>query len=302
MTLPLQTDQRSKGLLLAFIGILFLSPDTLLVRLLQFPQWTMQFHRGLGMCLFLSLSLLVLNRGKTWSIFRAVGKAGVLTGLCFSISTLFFIQSLYLTSVANTLALISTAPIFTALLSRLLLREQLPLRTWMASVGSFLAVLIIVSGNASFSSQSFLGDMLALCQAVFSAMAFVLVRSRPEVNMVPCMALSGLFSACIALPFAWGALAFPLVKLPLLLMLVAVVLPLSFGLLLIAPRYVSAPEVSMIMLLEMILGPFYVWLVTGECVPVTTIAGGLLLFTILLGHSWLSLHEMRRFRLAVGRK
>lgn len=285
-----------KGLALSFIGILVLSPDTLLVRLLDLPQWTLQFYRGLGMCLCLLLGMAVVHRGQAWSRLRAVGKAGLLTACCFAASTILFINALYLTSVANTLALISTSPIFGALFSRFVLKERLPLRTWLATVGAFLAVALIVAGDAEINPEHFAGDLLALIQAVFMASAFVLIRSRPEVNMTPCMVLSGFLVAAVSLPLAWGGLVVPSGDIPLLLLLIVIVLPVSFAMLLLAPRYVAAPEVSMIMLLEMVLGPLFVWWIVGEAVPPNTLAGGILLFAVLLLHSWLGLKTWHRQR------
>jgi len=289
-------EGHGKGLALAFAGILILSPDTLLVRLLDLPQWTLQFYRGLGMCLCLLLGMLVVHRGRALAALLAVGRAGLLTACCFAASTILFINALYLTSVANTLTLISTSPIFGALLSRFVLKERLPLRTWMATLGAFLAVVVIVAGDAELSGEGFLGDVIALVQSVFMASAFVLIRSRPEVNMTPCMAISGFIVAMISLPFALGALAVPAADVPLLLMLIVAVLPVSFAMLLLAPRYVPAPEVSMIMLLEMVLGPLFVWWVVGEAVPENTFLGGVMLFAVLLGHSWLGLHSWKRQR------
>lgn len=288
--------QKGKGLALAFVGILLLSPDTLLVRLLDMPQWSLQFYRGAGMCLCLSFGMLAIYRRRALAAFLAIGRAGVLTACCFAASTILFINALYLTSVANTLTLISTAPIFGALLSRFALKERLPLRTWLATTGAFLAVALIVAGDAELGGEGFIGDMLALLQSVFMAGAFVLVRSRPEVNMAPCMALSGSIVALVSLPLAWGALSVPAADVPLLLTLVLLVLPVSFAMLLLAPRYIPAPEVSMIMLLEMVLGPLFVWWVVGEAVPENTLLGGSLLFLVLLGHSWLGLRSWQRQR------
>lgn len=295
---------RGKGLMTAVAGVLILSPDTLLVRLLDLPQWSLQFYRGVGMCLCITLGMAFIYRGRTLAAFRAIGRPGLLTAMCFAIATLLFLNALYLTTVANTLAIISTAPIFGAVLSRIFLKESLPLRTWLAAVGCTLSVAIIVAGDLlhqdaqQLGMAPLLGDAAALAQAVFLAMSFVLVRSRKEVNMAPCMALSGFIVAMIALPLAGGAFAVPVEKLPYLLTLIMIVLPVSFFFLMLAPRWVPAPEVNMIMLLEMVLGPLAVWLIAGEAASMSTLAGGSLLFLILLGHSWLGLRKQKASKAA----
>jgi len=159
-----------------------------------------------------------------------------------------------------------------------------------------ICIAIIVSGDIGFGDHdNLLGDFLALVQAFFMGSAFVLVRSRPNVNMLPCRALGGAITAVFSLAMALildQGLAIPEAKLPLMGLLCLFVLPVSFGLLVIAPRFVPAPEVSMIMLLEMVYGPLLVWIFVGETVPVATLIGGSLLFAVLLTHSALGLRPM----------
>jgi drug/metabolite transporter (DMT)-like permease len=294
-------EKHLKGILIAFLGVTTLSPDSLLVRLLNLEQWTLQFWREVGVSAFIFAALWGAYRGRAWEKTRAIGLAGVLAAACFSLSSILFISSLYLTTVANTLAIISSAPVWGALLSRFMLKEKLPLRTWAATILSMACIAVIVSGDLSGGAHdSLLGDLLALVQAVFMAAAFVLVRSRPEVNMLPCRALGGVFTAVFSLGMALAVghtLVIPPEKLPLAALLCLFVLPVSFGLLVLAPRNIPAPEVNMIMLLEMVFGPILVWAVVGEAVPPATLAGGGLLFAVLLAHSALGVRA-RRMRFA----
>lgn len=282
-------QNRLKGILIAFIGITILGPDTLLVRLLDMQQWPLQFWREFGTALFLFTALGIGYGGKLWEKTVAIGRIGILAGFFFAMSSILFIAALYLTTVGNTLAIISSAPVWGALLSKFFLKEHLPMRTWVATALCVVCIGIIVSGDIGFGERdSLLGDFLALFQAFFMGTAFVLVRSRPNVNMLPCRALGGLITAAFSLVMALcldQSLAMPAAKLPLLSLLCFFVLPVSFGLLVVAPRFVPAPEVSMIMLLEMVYGPLLVWIFTGETVPLNTFIGGGLLFAVLLVHS-----------------
>jgi drug/metabolite transporter (DMT)-like permease len=282
-----------KGILLAVAGIILLSPDTLLVRLLDLPQWTLQFYRGVGVFVSLTAGIAFFYGRGVFKVFRATGKTGLVAGFGYTMASLLFVSSLYHTTVANTLAIISTAPIWGALMSRFLLKERLPLRTWVAILLSVGAIGIIVGGDVAAGREHLLGDLLALLQAVFMAASFVLVRSKAEVNMVPATAMGGVFMCFIAFPVA-DTLMVPPAQIPMLALLVLVVLPVPFGLLVLATRHVPAPEVNMVMLLEMILGPLLVWMFVGESVPPATIAGGGLLFAVLLAHSWLAERQRRR--------
>lgn len=273
-----------KGTLLALAGIVVLSPDSLLVRLAHMEQWSLLFYRGLGVFVCLSLAMAVQYRRNVFAAFLGMGIPGLAAGACFAVASALFIGALYHTSVANTLAVISIAPLFGAVLSHAVLKEHLPGRTWAAVLLCILAVGIIMAGSLTRSGGLF-GDFLALIHAVFLAASFVLVRSRAGLNMVPCMALSGLMLALLSLPLAQD-LTPAAAQIPPLALLVLVVLPLSFALLFLAPRYIPAPEVNMIMLLEMPLGPLFVWLALGEQVPAATFAGGGLLFLVLLANAF----------------
>lgn len=256
-------------------------------------QWSLQFYRGLGVALTLFTFLLLDARRNVVTKFLSMGRTGLYAALCFSAGSTLFLSSLYLTSVANTLVLISSAPIFGVILSRIFLGESLPVRTWVAALLAMASVaLIVVFSHSGEDQRGFWGDVLALLQAVFMAGTFVLVRRSRHVSMVPCMALSGVITACVALPLA-GSLAPQVSHIPLLVVLCLFILPVSFGMLMVAPQYLSAPEVNMIMLLEMIFGPLFVWSLLGEAVPGPTVWGGTALFLILSGYFSLSLWENR---------
>jgi drug/metabolite transporter (DMT)-like permease len=169
-------------------------------------------------------------------------------------------------------------------MSHFILRERLPPRTWAATVLTAGCIALIVSGDLREGTGGVLGDLMALAQAVFMAATFVLVRSRQEVDMVPCAAISGLLVACVSFPLSSGLGMAP-DKILLLAILCFFILPVSFGLLIAAPKYIPAPEVNMILLLEMVLGPLLVWTVTGEPATRSTLIGGGLLMLVLLGHS-----------------
>jgi drug/metabolite transporter (DMT)-like permease len=282
-----------KGLLMAFAGIVILSPDTLLVRLLDLPQWPLQFYRGLGMALVITLLVAVLSKGRIRERFLAIGKTGLLTAVFHASSSLLFISSLYLTSVANTLAIISSAPVFGAVFSSLVNREHLPLRTWLAAFAAMGCICLIVAGGLGGDQATILGDFLALLQAMCMAASFGLVRRKQNVDMLPAIALGGVLMALVSLPLA-GAPAIPEGAGAMLALLCLGVLPVSFALLFWAPRFIPAPEVNMIMLLEMVLGPLLVWVVVGEAVPRNTLIGGGLLFVVLLGHSLFTVLHYRR--------
>jgi len=280
---------RAKGLAITALGVLILTPDGLLVRLAATEPMTLAMLRGLLQAAGTLLVVLVLRGRATPQAFRALGRPGLWLSLVYGLGNLLFVLALDNTSVANVLVFLATIPLFSALLGWLILRERLPLRTWAAIAAAF-AGIAVVAGD-SLGQPTLAGDSAALGAAFCFAFFFVLVRKRPDVDMIPAVALSGVTSALIALPLMLSLEGLgPLQALDRLhLLWVAipglVILPVSFACIVTGPRYLPAAEVGLIMLLETVLGPFWVWLVLGEEPRATTLLGGGIVLTTLAWHT-----------------
>ena len=279
-----------KGLLITTTGVLVLTPDSLLVRLIALDSWSMVFWRGFLIMIGLTLALAVYYRGETLARFRAIGRTGVAAAALLAVSSVFFVLALHNTSVANTLVIIAAAPLIAAILSRVFLGEAVPARTWAAILAALTGILILVSDGPRSGTLG--GDLAALATAVGVAGAFTLVRRARTLNMVPAAALSGGFTAVAMLPIA-TPLAIAPGEVWLLLLLGLVVLPVSFGLITLGPRYLPAPEVALIMLLETVLGPFWVWLVLEETPGSRALVGGAIVIGALILHSLAALLAYR---------
>lgn len=280
----------AKGLLLTTVGVLFLTPDTLLIRLIAIDQWSMIFWRGLLMAVGLTAYIIVMQRRHTIRAFVQVGWTGLGVALGYCVSSISFVGALEYTSVANTLVIVASAPMFSALLSRIFLKERVPLRTVVAIAGTFAGIAIVVGeGMGGGTTQ---GDVAALIAALSMAAAFVLLRSGRAINMIPAAALGSVLPAMIALLSGLATpSAVPPEKIWLLIFMGLVLLPISFGLITVGPRYIPAPEVGLLLLMETVLGPLWVWLVIGEQAGVTTIIGGAIVISTLAFHSILALRQ-----------
>ncbi len=279
-----------RGLTITTLGVLVLSPDSLLVRLIAVDQWTMVFWRGILMALALALFYGIAYRRGALDRFRAIGAAGLAIAGIFAAGTILFVVALNHTSVANTLVIISAAPLFAAIFSRVFLAEAVSPRTWAAILAALGGIGIIVSGSVRGGTMD--GDLAALGTAVCMAGGLSLVRRRRDLDMVPAMALSGLLSALIVLPLA-APLALDPRQAGLFLLLGLIVLPVSFGLITLGPRYLPAPEVALVLLLETVLGPYWVWLVIGETPSSRAFIGGSIVIGVLILHSALALRGTR---------
>jgi len=278
----------AKGVLITALGVLFISPDTLLIRLAGMDIWSLAVWRGVLQALGVLLLVAAVYRGRTWTAFRAIGWSGLLLAAVFAANTLAFLAAVLNTKVANALVLVATAPLFTALLSWLILGERLALRTWAAILAALAGVALIVAEG--LGAGTLLGDGMALLAAFLLGFKFTIVRRRRSIDMVPAMAASGLMFAAAALPFAEAAAPAPEQLLWLVLMGFAVLAPAT-ALLTIGPRYLPAPEVSLMMLGETVLGPLWVWLAIHEAPSPLGLAGGAVVLAALSANAVLGLRR-----------
>jgi drug/metabolite transporter (DMT)-like permease len=282
-----QLGDRGKGILMALGGVFVLSPDSLLIRLAGLEDHTLLFYRGLFPAFAISLVLWLYYRADFVPALLRIGRAGILNAVLFSIVNISFISAIQRTSVANTLLFLSSAPIFAALLSLLVLRENQRRSTWFVIALSMLGIAII--GWGSYGSSGIYGDLLALCCAVVTAASAVLVRYRKYVDLIPSVILGSLFTAIYALTQS-PQLAITSTQLLYLAIIGFVLVPFAFVMLTIAPRFANSAEVQLVFLLESILGPLWVWLVISETPPLNTVVGG----SMLLGSiAWFARSSIR---------
>ena len=259
-----------------------------LTSLIEADPWTLTFWRGLLLATGLGLGLLAVYRARSWAVLRGIGWAGLWTALLFGIGTVAFILSITHTTVANTLFIVSTSPLFAALMAWRFLGERVAPGSWAAILLALVGIGVIASGG--LDGGSLIGNLAALVTALTLAASFSIIRQHRDRNMVPTMALSGLVTAALVLPLAQPA-AVSSGDLGVLLVMGLVMLPLSFGLMSIGPRYITAPEVGLVLLLESVLGPLWVWLALGEDPGARTLFGGAIVIATLAGHSLFSLRR-----------
>ncbi len=290
-------SEHARGLLITATGVLILTPDALLLKLIEADPWTILVWRGLGFLLVIGLVSVLRHGADIGRVIRATGTIGLaITGL-HAMGQLLFVFSIHNTTAANTLVIIAAAPLAAALLARLILAERTAPRTLVAGLVALAAVGLTVQGGLQVGG--FWGDLAALGVMLVLALVFVLLRKARGRDMLPALAFGGLITAGIAVVMApsisvGGA---DLLYLPLLVLLVV---PVSFILISTGPRYLPAPEVGLLMLLETILGPLWVWLVLLEAPATASLVGGAVIILTLATNAWLGLEEQRRRRAALA--
>lgn len=274
-------SDQSHGTLLALTGITAVSPEALLVRLIGSGTLIVVFWRGLLSALVL-LTWIMAKRGSgTLAAFRAIGWIGLIAASLYVVTALLFIEALRQTAVANVLVIVGAQPIVAALLSALLLRERIARSTLIAALVVGVGLAIVFHG--ALGRGSIVGDLMAFGAMLCVALRYVLFRLARHVDMLPSVVLGGLLTALVIAPFC-DPFDIPARDMLLLLMLGLVLMPIAQILLTAAPRFIPVPEIALIVLLEAVLAPTWVWLVLGEVPPEKTIYGGVLIIGTLMAH------------------
>tara|TARA_B100001123_G_C15187545_1_gene977954 strand:+ start:471 stop:1328 length:858 start_codon:yes stop_codon:yes gene_type:complete len=282
------SDQK-KGMALAFIGIMFITPDSLFIRLANINSWNLIFYRGFIPFLVVFLGLLIIYKTKLLKVIISNGWNGFAYACVFTITNIVFVISIENTNVANTLVMIALAPMLSAIISFIFLKENPDKKTWVAIIITTLAVIYIFYD--SLDAGDFLGNFLGLVCATGLAVGAVIIRLSKKISLVPSAMLGKLMVALIALLFAnhLKLESNDIIIIPLMcIMCVAI----PFVLVTLAPRYITAAEVNLFFLLETILGPLWVWLVIKEQPSLETIIGGSLIILTIAVHSILALKKI----------
>ena len=282
------TDQQ-KGSLMAFVAVMFITPDSLFIRLSNVDTWGLVFYRGIIPFVTVFLGMLLIYKLNFFKILFNSGYHGLLYVATFSITNITFVVSIQNTNVANTLVMIATAPMLSAILGAIFLKEPPDRKTWISIIITFLAIIYIFFDSLKLGN--FFGDILGFITAVGLAVgAVTVIRSAKSKNLVPAAVVGKLFVAIFALFFIESFLLVErdLIIVPLMCIL-CVAIP--FVLVTIAPRFIPAAEVNLFFLLETIIGPIWVWLIIKEQPSIETLYGGAIIVITIAIHSFLKLRK-----------
>ena len=281
------TDQQ-KGSLLAFIAVIFITPDSLFIRLSNVDTWGLVFYRGIIPFFTVFLGMLIIYKLNFFKILLSSGYHGLIYVGTFSITNITFVVSIQNTNVANTLVMIATAPMLSAILGAIFLKEPPDKKTWISIIVTFIAIIYIFFDSLKLGN--FYGDILGFITAIGLAVGAVTIRSAKSKNLVPAAVVGKLFVASFALFFIESFVLEnkDLIIVPLMCIL-CVAIP--FVLVTIAPRFIPAAEVNLFFLLETIIGPIWVWMIIKEQPSVETLYGGAVIIITIATHSFLKLRN-----------
>ena len=284
----ISNKNQRKGILLAFAGIMFITPDSLLIRLADINSWNLIFYRGFIPFLTILTGLIFIYRSSLFKKILDNSWHGLAFVVSFAITSIVFVVSIENTNVANTLVMVALAPMLSAIISLIFLKENPDQKTWVAIVITTLSVVYIFYD--AIDAGDFLGNFLGLICATGLAVNAVIIRSAKKMSLVPSAMVGKLMVALFALFFA-DQIKLENNDLIIIPLMCIICIAIPFVCVTLAPRYITAAEVNLFFLLETIFGPLWVWLVIKEQPSMETIIGGSIIIITIAIHSMLILKK-----------
>jgi drug/metabolite transporter (DMT)-like permease len=275
-------DPARRGQLLVAAAAVAWSTAGPVQRAVGAPAPTQAAIRAGTAALALIAYLVVRRRGGTLAAFRSVGLAGVGVGVGVAVASSTFILALGSTSLAHVLLFQAIAPFLAALFAWLVMRERVHLRTWIAMAGALAGVVIMIGG--SLGGGGLRGDLLSLVMSTAFASVLVITRRHREISMTPATALGMLFAFVALAPFAHPSVLSAL-DWTMLAALGAGQIGLGMILFTAGARLIPAAQAGLITLLEVVLGPIWMWLIYRDRPDGLTLAGGAVILSAVLVHA-----------------
>ncbi|MAU53673.1 MAG: EamA family transporter [Roseovarius sp.] len=283
-----------KGLLITATGVLFVVPDSLFVRLIEGDAASIAFWRGITAGSVILTGVLATQGTRGFRAVAATGVKGWLYTLLLGAAAPGFVLAVSWTSVANVVFILASMPVFAAILSRIFLGEAISARMVLTMIGVFAGLALILRGSGETHGAHWSGDLVALAVSASFAGAITTARRLREVSLVPTIPVAMLGASLVIWPLA-DPLAVWAGNWPLLLGHGAFI-SVATSLMTLGPRYITAPEVALLILLESVLAPLLAWAIIGENPGRWALIGGAVVISVLLVSNLWALRMSRRMR------
>lgn len=288
-----------KGVLITILGVLFILPDSLMVRLIGTDGVTVAFWKALLTGSVVGLGVLVVNGPVGFARVLRLGWRAWFYAACVGASGSGFVVAVALTSVANVVFIIAAMPVFAALYSRVFLGEPIGARMMATMAVVAVGLGVIANGSGETEGAHWSGDLVALGVAALFAAGLTAARSLRPASLTAAIPVGYLAAAVVLFPFA-APMSVPSDDWVWVALHGGVFIALSTALITVGPRYLPSAEVALLILLESVLAPILVWVLLGESPGRWTLAGGALVLGALAVSNAVALVQRRRVRFAPG--
>tara|TARA_E500000178_G_C17000143_1_gene745256 strand:+ start:1257 stop:2123 length:867 start_codon:yes stop_codon:yes gene_type:complete len=268
------------GYILCLLGGFFLSWGGLIIRLFETTDiWKILSIRSFFFITTLIIFLIFTYKKNTIAVIKNSGTPAVIAGLFLSLSFVAYIVAMSKTSVANVVFIISTQTIFLAVFGFLFLKEKITLKGFISIMLAF-AGLIVMLGD-SINQGTLFGNIVAFAIPINFTILVMIIRKFPELDMVPAIFYSGIFSGLYGI-FLASNLSFS--SNDILMGFFLGVPQLAFGFICVTIGSKSTPAVTvgLLMLLETIFAPIWVWIFLSEVPPISVFVGGSIIISAVI--------------------
>jgi drug/metabolite transporter (DMT)-like permease len=282
----------AKGLALTSSGIFIMSLESLFIKYATVSPMVLSFY--LGIFIFISMITTLLFKKKEYikTAFKSSIGILVLCAFIMGCSNIFFISAIKMITVANVVIIFSTSALFSSLIAYLFFREKITKNILYASFFMFVGLFVIFSDKLEFGSIK--GNIFALLCTISLSLSFVIMSRYKEINRLLLIAFAGLALSIIAF-FLSDDLKIDINNLLIIMFMGLVVSSFSRVLLGTGAKYISAAEMSLLMLIETIMAPIWVWIFLNEIPSIYTFIGGsIIIFTLIIN----SIYTIKRKQIA----
>jgi len=277
------------GLLALGAGICF-SSGGFFVRAVSIGGWEIIFFR----CLFAAIAVLALlafqERKRTFRVMWDAGWPSLVVGLTTGWAIIAYVLAIQMTLVANVIAIMTTSTVMVAILAGPMLGERVALRTWLAMIGSLIGIGVMFSGSTG--SGGFYGNLLAVSVALAIAVQTIFARRHHGVRMETSVIVAALVGGLVALPLALPLQA-NIEEIGIMALFGSVQLAGALTLYFHAARYLPAPILIFVVLIDAVLAPIWVWLAFNEVPGSWTFAGAGIILTTVIVNAYLGARRLR---------
>ena len=263
--------------IISFAGLIIRGMDTA-------GPLQISLYRGLALSFTILLVLTLRYQTNTLRKITGVGGSGILAGILLASAGICFIQAITSTTVAATLFILASIPFISAFLARILLNERVSRQTLITMIiAGFGVSLMMVSG---LRSNSFYGTSMALITAFCFSGYAIMLRKNKDIEMLPSVLISGLVICLVCLSILGQDIAISWLDLLKCILLGSIISFIPNSLFIYASKYLIAAELTLFMLLEFALGPFWVWLFIDEVPALWTLIGGSSVIMAVIIYVW----------------
>ena len=278
----------AKGLALTSLGVFIMSLESLFIKFTTISPFLFSFYIGIFMFISMISTFVFKEKAVLKKAFNSSMLILIVCAILMGTSNIFFITAIKTTTVANVVIIFGTAALFSALFAYMFFKEKITINIIIASFFMFVGLFVIFNDELEVGSLD--GNIYALlCTSLF-AMSFVLLSRYKQMDRVLLTALSGLVLSIIAFFFCED-LAIDLKTLAVVMTMGLLISPISRVLLGTGAKYISASEVSLLMIIETIMAPVWVWIFLDEVPSSYTFIGGSIIVATLVANSLYTLKK-----------